>query len=224
MARVSLGVYVLGAIDGEDWSTVDEHLDSCPGCMAELADLEALPALLATIDDDQIADLLRSEPLPAPSPGLADALVADVRTHRSRSRRQLALAAVAAVVALIAGPTIAVGVVDNDTPSPTDTFAQSISATDPQTGANATVSLASREWGTKVRLNMGDVSGGKICELRAIHSDGTSEVVASWRVRPQGYSGADKLTVEGSLATDTSDISRFDVVTTSGERLVEVTA
>ena len=224
LARVSLGVYVLGAMDVEDRSMVDEHLDSCPGCMAELADLEILPAFLATVDDDQIADLLHRDRVPTPSPAVAEALVTKVRTHRARSRRHLALAAVAAVVALIAGPTIAAGLVRSNNPAPPATFAESVSATDPGTGTKATVSLASLGWGTKVSLNIGNVAGGNVCELRAVHADGTSEVVASWRVRPQGYTGSETLTVEGSLATDRSDISRFDVVTASGARLVEVAA
>ena len=46
-ARLSLGVYVLGAIDPAERSLVDSHLASCRDCRDELAGLAGLPALLA---------------------------------------------------------------------------------------------------------------------------------------------------------------------------------
>jgi hypothetical protein len=228
MFRVSLGVYVLDALDAEGRSMVDEHLADCPACLAELADLEMLPALLGTIDQDQIADLLSSNR--APASGAAETLITEVRARRARTRRQLALAAVAVIVALVAGPAIAVTVVgSNANPgatigAPPTKFDKSNSAIDAETGTDATILLASREWGTKVNLKIGNVPGGRVCELRAIHPDGTHEVVARWRVRPQGYQGSETLTVDGAVATDLSGISKFAVVTNRGERLVTVAA
>jgi hypothetical protein len=72
-------------------------------------------------------------------------------------------------------------------------------------------------------LEIGNISGGKVCHVRAIHPGGSAEFVASWRVRPEGYTGSQKMTVDGSIATAFSDIEAFDVVTTSGQRLVKVT-
>jgi len=45
-ARVSLGVYVLGAIDPAERALVDSHLATCRDCRDELAGLAGLPALL----------------------------------------------------------------------------------------------------------------------------------------------------------------------------------
>jgi hypothetical protein len=49
-ARISLGVYVLGAIDPAERSMVDAHLATCRDCRDELAGLAGLPALLARVD------------------------------------------------------------------------------------------------------------------------------------------------------------------------------
>src|ERR1700750_95144 len=47
--RVSLGVYVLGAIDPAERSMVDAHLATCRDCRDELAGLASLPALLSRV-------------------------------------------------------------------------------------------------------------------------------------------------------------------------------
>ena len=54
-ARLSLGVYVLGAIDPAERSLVDAHLLTCQECRDELADLAGLPALLARVNPDEIS-------------------------------------------------------------------------------------------------------------------------------------------------------------------------
>jgi hypothetical protein len=222
---VSLGVYVLDALEPDDRHAVDEHLSDCVQCLTELSELEELPALLATIDCDQIEDLLDPDPT-EPSPALAQGLVKDIAAYRARSRTRTLFAAAAAFVLLLAGPVVTALVVRDSGAASTDSqaFAQSISTTDPNTGTNATVALASREWGTRVRMQVGHVPGGNVCELLAIRRDGDSEVVASWRVRPAGYMGTETLTVDGSVATNLGDIDRFEVVTTGGRRLVEVAA
>ena len=38
-ARISLGVYVLGALEPAERAAVDTHLATCEGCRAELADI-----------------------------------------------------------------------------------------------------------------------------------------------------------------------------------------
>ena len=54
-ARVSLGVYVLGAIDPAERTLVDNHLVTCRDCRDELAGLAGLPALLARVNPDEIS-------------------------------------------------------------------------------------------------------------------------------------------------------------------------
>ena len=54
-ARLSLGVYVLGAIDPAERTLVDAHLLTCRDCRDELAGLAGLPALLARVNPDEIS-------------------------------------------------------------------------------------------------------------------------------------------------------------------------
>ena len=57
-ARISLGVYPLGALEPEERTAVDAHLAECEGCRAELAEFECLPMLLAVLSTE---DYLRRQ-------------------------------------------------------------------------------------------------------------------------------------------------------------------
>jgi hypothetical protein len=56
-ARLSLGVYVLGAIDPAERTLVDAHLATCRDCRDELAGLAGLPALLARVSTEEAVAL-----------------------------------------------------------------------------------------------------------------------------------------------------------------------
>lgn len=70
-ARLSLGVYVLGAIDPDERAQVDIHLAGCPACRDELAELEGLPALLALVSTEEAIALAAND-----GPPVAEADVA----------------------------------------------------------------------------------------------------------------------------------------------------
>ena len=46
-----LGAYVLGVLDGDEWASVQEHLDGCAHCRREVDDLRELEATLGEICD-----------------------------------------------------------------------------------------------------------------------------------------------------------------------------
>ncbi len=71
-ARLSLGVYVLGAIDPDERAQVDAHLAGCPECRAELAGLEGLPALLAQVSTEEAIALAASDGPPAMAADVAE--------------------------------------------------------------------------------------------------------------------------------------------------------
>ncbi|MEV4320848.1 zf-HC2 domain-containing protein [Microbispora rosea] len=112
--RISLGSYVLGALDAKETAEVEAHLDTCAACRAELAELSGLPPLLARVSAEDIeraaappravldgvfAGAAASEPAPAPE---TVAVVAASARRGRRSRVLLALAA-SVVVAAVGG-------------------------------------------------------------------------------------------------------------------------
>lgn len=92
--RMSLGVYVLGALDSEERAEVEAHLDTCPACRAELAELSGLPAVLGRVSEQDI------EVAAAPPPVVLERLIAASARRGRRSRTMLALAASVVVAAL----------------------------------------------------------------------------------------------------------------------------
>jgi hypothetical protein len=61
-ARVTLGVYVLGAIDPAERALLEAHIDSCEACQAELAELADLPGLLALVPAEEAIALAEGLP------------------------------------------------------------------------------------------------------------------------------------------------------------------
>lgn len=78
LLREMLGAYALGQLDDDEQLRVRQHLDGCTGCRAELAEIEPLRALLATVDPDVFALP------PAPPPGLGQAIRASVAAQRQQ--------------------------------------------------------------------------------------------------------------------------------------------
>ncbi|GII34686.1 anti-sigma factor family protein [Planotetraspora mira] len=127
--RMSLGVYILGALEDDEIAEVEAHLDGCPECRAELAELSGLPRALALVSED---DIRHAE---GPPRAVLDRLVA-TSVRRSRwSRAFLALAASVVVAALggTAWLTVSRGAGD----SPTATSQSEIAAAKPGTPAVA---------------------------------------------------------------------------------------
>jgi anti-sigma factor RsiW len=213
-ARISLGAYVLGALDAGERTEVEHHLEGCPACRDELAELAGLPGLLAHVDVDTVVE---GEPN-APSE-LLDRLLTAAAAERRASRRWRVLAAAAALVALVAAGT-AVGVSQasgghHSTRPPTATHV----ITDPATGVHAQITPVAKGWGTSVRVQLTGVREGETCSLVVVNKNGQRDVAASWKVN---YSGA--VDVQGATAWPSSDIASYDVVTVDGRRLVSVPA
>src|SRR5581483_3145650 len=103
--RISLGVYVLGAIDPAERAMVDAHLATCRDCRDELAGLAGIPALLARVGPEELARIEAEEPSQAeeqPPPELIGTVL-DLAAARHRRNRWRYAAAAAAVVALAGG-------------------------------------------------------------------------------------------------------------------------
>jgi len=210
---LSLGVYLVGALDAQERAAVEEHLRDCPTCQAELAELAALPSMLErlTIDDFPL------EPLVAPA-GLFDRVAAQAREEQeeresSRLRRYRRLTAVAAAAVLVVGAgvgsVVAFGGKHNQQPSAKATvFAHT------QGSVTMKVTLASQATGTGLRVTVSGLPRNEHCSLIAIASDGRRDIAGRWDAT---YSGWAQET--GSTQIPQAQLSHLVLTGTDGQQL-----
>lgn len=234
-ARISLGVYVLGAIDPAERSLVDAHLTSCRDCRDELAGLAGLPALLARVSTEEAIALGTTDgPPPASLAEAAEpprellATVLDLTAARRRRRRWREAVIGAAAALVIAGGvfgglslgsspaqpvTAAVGGFAGSPNGPWET------ASGQSGGMTATVSYRSMGWGTQLDTKVAGIPVGTKCELWVIDSAGNRELAGGWvtdNVEGTVY-------YPGSAGVSSKNVTAFEVTVGSG-RAIEVTA
>jgi hypothetical protein len=207
-ARLSLGAYVLGALDPVERAAIDAHLAGCDACRDELAGLAAMPGLLARV---RIEDVLHAEP--APSPAMAERLIRRLRAARRARRRRQALVAGAIAVAAVTAGTIVVST--RDTGSGTASEVASVSASNPRTGVAATIALRPASWGTSIRVRLRGVPPGTRCRLVAFGRDGRREVAGTWRATYDGTAD-----VQTATAIPRSELASVAVMTGRARALV----
>ncbi|MGC8499028.1 MAG: anti-sigma factor family protein [Acidimicrobiales bacterium] len=174
--RLSLGAYLAGALDAVSRRDVEEHLEDCASCQAELAELAPLPGLLARVGplvDEDVA-------LPA---NLRSQLVARIRDeHRVEHLRVRTWRRATTAVGLVAA--ILLGVVLVRLPSSTPGTSYAMQVTDAQVSLRGTATLVPKAWGTEVVLSLRGVPAGLTCEAVVVASHGTPQIVGNWGSTP----------------------------------------
>jgi hypothetical protein len=190
--------YVLGALSLAERREFEDHLEGCDRCRAAVAELTALPGLLARVHDERAFSLLAdlgddADPLPVP-PGLPVDLVARIRQReesgspRGRgSRRPILLASLAAAAAL------AVALVVPHLVPPTGA-SRDVAVVFDQVVASpitADATLTTVGWGTRIVMDcsyaaaagVGGADGyasPSMYSMWVVSTDGTTESVSSW--------------------------------------------
>jgi hypothetical protein len=224
--RLSLGVYVLGAIDPAERALVDAHLATCRDCRDELAGLAGLPALLARVSAEEAFALAADEPFHGAKAELTRngepprellATVLDLTAARRRRRRwwNASLAAAAALI-------IAVGVFGGLRlgSSPALTANQHFgpangpweAVTGHSAGMTATIDYRPMGWGTQLSATVTGIPVGTDCQLWVVDDAGNRVLAGSW------LTDYDEGTVwyPASAAMPSSDVAGFQV--TVGKR------
>ncbi|WP_051970662.1 zf-HC2 domain-containing protein [Kitasatospora azatica] len=207
--HLDAGAYVLGLLDEPDRTAFEEHLAGCSRCRREVDQLGGLEPLLAEYAASG------AEPV-EPSPRLLDALLDEVAATRRRGRvRRRWLVAVAAALVL-GGPAVTAAVMEAS-PAPAPPAAVAVvshGATGP-TGANATIGVAPKAWGSAITLTLGGVTGPRSCDLVAVSTTGAQQTVTSWTVPDAGYTvrgnTVPQLTTAGGVGFQPGEISHFEV-------------
>lgn len=211
---LSLGVYLVGALDAEERAAVEDHLRDCSVCRDELTQLAALPSMLErlTIDDFPLVPLEAPDALFARV--AARARAEDDNREPSGVSRYRRLTAVAAAAVLIAGASVGSLVVfggDHHARVP------SVTATNTQNNVTMEVTLAAQTTGTGLRVTVSGLPKNEHCKLIAIAKDGSREVAGRWNAT---YSGWAQQT--GSTSIPQSQLSQLVLLGTGGKHLVTV--
>jgi predicted anti-sigma-YlaC factor YlaD len=192
-ARLSLGVYVLGAIDPAERALVDAHLGTCRDCRDELAGLAGLPALLARVSAEEAMALAESDgPLAEEEqtqepPRELVATVLDLTAARRRRRRwQEVGLSVAAALVIAAGVFGGLRLSSGPAPSAQSGLAVGAPAGPWETvhgqaqDMTATVSYRPMGWGTQVAAKVTGIPVGTTCQMWVVEPNGSRMLVASW--------------------------------------------
>jgi hypothetical protein len=221
---VSLGAYLLGALDPAERSDFEDHIATCANCKAELLRLAPLPGLLQRLSpadyaaieaEDEFSDWppevypMEAE-LVEPFPEELEEPHEPARPGWLRRYRATLVAAAAVLLLALGG----FAFLEPDAPTTTVTASPvSWSAVDPVTGVHGRVDLIKRGWGTEVHLSMEQVpSGRKLCHLIVYSKDGNSEIAGQWSA---GTYTAIK-SAPGSTSIQLTDIERIEVVAGGG--------
>lgn len=222
--KFSLGVYLVGAIDPDERAAVDVHLQDCPRCRAELADLAMVPALLDKLSLDDLAEVA---PLPVATDDLFVRIAARVEADESGSdgtatdlakvvelpkwRRWRVVAAAAAVVIVVGGASAtAVSVLHSTSDGPNWHKATA-------GPVSMSIAVSSQATGSALRVAVSGLPEDEDCWLYAVADDGTKELVSRWEAT---YAGEAQVT--GSTTIPAAELNRLELVGRGGTHLVTV--
>ena len=203
-ARISLGVYVLGAIDPAERALVESHLANCRECRDELAGLAALPALLARVSAEEAAalavgpdealDMDQAVPAARTAPEPPRELLGTVLdlTAARRRRRRLTQAGLGVAAAAIVAAGVFGGLAASGSPAaPTPASASGVNYAGPPNGPwqtyttaaggmSATVQYRSMGWGVQLQAKVDGIPIGTHCQLWIVGPGGSRTLAGSW--------------------------------------------
>ncbi|MCR3753299.1 anti-sigma factor family protein [Lentzea californiensis] len=221
-----LGAYVLGALAEHEVREMDEHLASCPECARELEELRDMEAFLGEVPPEAMLD--------GPPEGgdlLLQRTLRQVRSERGgvARRRQFALGAAAAVVAVVvlgAGVFVGKATSPDVTALPTPTVAPDPAGTrlatftDPLTKASMTVKVVPAAGWVRTNMAINGIPEGEKCRIFVVSKDGSRQEAGSWVVSKKG--AAEGTNLDGSALVDPKDVQSVVVENFAGKKFVEV--
>jgi hypothetical protein len=190
---MSIGAYVLGALEVSERRATEEHLATCVTCRETLLQFAHLPGLLHAVP---VEDIETEQPEPAPL----------TLTKKKRSRRWVLAAASAAMVSGVLGW----GLVSAPASA-------TWTATDGVGGIDTTAKLTSHGWGTDIQLRLKDLQPDEHCMLIVHSRNGTTETAGWW-----ASNGSYQAQVPASTSVPLQDITSLEVVTSANAVLTTI--
>jgi hypothetical protein len=97
-----------------------------------------------------------------------------------------------------------------------DDIGEHLAATDATTGVRLDVLVAAKPWGTQLSFAVTNVHGPLRCRMVTVEPNGTTEVVSSWQVPPDGYGTPqhpEPLTLQAHSALAPQQMARVEIQT-----------
>ena len=197
-AATDLGAYVLGALEPGERRRVEEHLEWCPSCAAEVAEFAALPGLLDRVDPAELSPVAVT-----PSPELFARMSAAAAPPARLRTRTVALVAAAVLAVLGIGVTAWVAGTADQTVT--------VSAGSVQ----ATVTASPVDDGSALDVTVAGMHPHETCRLVAVGRDGTRYPAGEWSASAAGDG-----TWRGWADVDRNDLAAVVLVGDGGRELV----
>ncbi|ACZ83904.1 hypothetical protein Aros01_02246 [Streptosporangium roseum] len=247
--RMSLGAYVLGALEPEECVFVEAHLAECAGCRAEFEELTGVATFLGRVSEEDVAQV------GSPPQAVLDRLLSARVKRRRMTRVLLSLAASVLLVGLggtlwsatqstrsaqDAAPVSAPRPSLAETVTPYSAKERAAPSAQPDGDARlmledaaertakgsegsvrATVTASAGEKATTLRVMLTGVAKGTRCRLDVVGVDGVRETAGNWIVDRAAYDSSGAFT--GTTTIPPSGISKFEIVTAGGRMLVTAT-
>ncbi|MCF6385804.1 zf-HC2 domain-containing protein [Mycobacterium sp. MBM] len=217
--------YVLGALSPADRHEFEAHLQSCARCRGAVAELAAMPALLAMVGLDEVDALDDGPPTDPPLRPEVRARVLDTVRTRRRRTRWMSTAAAGMAAALLAVGIVAVlrpQTLGLQPDSPTAVAMTEMRKVN-ETPINASVAMSGYSWGTRIDMacSYGDWgqrdAAAENLGMVVVGHDGSRTQIATWL----GLPGATALP-SGNVAMPPGDIAAVQLVSADdGKVLLE---
>ncbi len=169
--RGLLAMEVVGQITDDDAVALSAHLDGCPECRQEAADLRALAAILPAA---QLAHLQNEETAPGIELERAVLVGLESEVRRSTRRRQIRYVAAGAVAAGV----VAIALVLTVSPSPNSGHNVALTGA---SAVHASVRLTAQSWGTAVDLEESGQPGGQVLTVSMRTASGSWWTAGTYR-------------------------------------------
>ncbi|MET8336785.1 anti-sigma factor family protein [Streptosporangium canum] len=245
--RMSLGAYVLGALEPEECVLVEAHLAECAGCRAEFEELTGVATFLGRVSEEDVAQV------GSPPQAVLDRLLS-ARVKRRRMTRVLLSLAASVLLVGLGGTLWSVtqsprSAQDAAVSAPRPSLAEEVSpysakeraapsspdgdarlmlgdaaertAKGDNDSVHATVTASPGEKATTLKVVLTGVAKGTRCRLDVIGVGGARETAGNWIVDRAAYDSSGAFT--GTTTIPPSGISKFEIVTAEGRMLVTAT-
>ena len=202
--RESLGDHAIGRLPHDEDAAVRAHLDGCPECRAELAEISSVLSALGRVDPARLDDT------PAPPSDLGDRIVAAARAEGRRGPALRWPVAAAAAVALLVGGVAGYAVGGHDG-VPREPVA--VQAMAPEVRASAVA--IPHTWGVEIVLDGDGFRSGSTYQVVVEATDGR-EVNAGEFIG----TGASPMACNLNSSVLRTDASGFRVLDATGETVL----